>query len=567
MKSIKYGIAVLAALATLSSCNENDFLKEEPKDFYSPENSMETSAHFQSSLNYLYNRIRYQQWELDPDTRFAFHYATDFAFNATDYYKAAKLNDYKNVMVPTFNVPANVWKQVYIVISNVNVILSRLPNAGSVPEEEAKVIRGEALFFRGFSYRMLANLFGGVPLILEEVPAPRRDYVRASREEVYEQIRKDLEEAVTLLPDIDAVKDGKISKQVAQHLLSEIYICLNRNDEAIQTATAVINHPAMALMTNRFGSRANEEGDVYWDLFRLNNQNRSSGNKESLWVLQYDYLNAGSKTAYNMPWAIIPYYQNIQITAKNEAGADVKTTAFMGVTDAKGGRGVGWIQPTSYFFNTLWSKGSDQDIRNSKFNIIRDLQIDNPASPAFGQWMVKDGYYKQVDSIRQWFPLITQFSRVGNFPEELYQVDATGNPLMTPFGEHLLINSANSNYKDEYMFRLAETYLLRAEAYIRKGDLANAAADINTIRARANANPIQPSDVDIDFLLDERMRELYGEELRMLTLCRMGKLAERNRKYNPKTGLTIEDYHNLWPIPYSEIERNVYATLEQNPGY
>lgn len=117
------------------------------------------------------------------------------------------------------------------------------------------------------------------------------------------------------------------------------------------------------------------------------------------------------------------------------------------------------------------------------------------------------------------------------------------------------------------MFRLAETYLLRAEAYIRKGDLANAAADINTIRARANANPIQPSDVDIDFLLDERMRELYGEELRMLTLCRMGKLAERNRKYNPKTGLTIEDYHNLWPIPYSEIERNVYATLEQNPGY
>lgn len=181
--------------------------------------------------------------------------------------------------------------------------------------------------------------------------------------------------------------------------------------------------------------------------------------------------------------------------------------------------------------------------------------------------MVKDGYYKQVDSIRQWFPLITKFSRVGNFPEELYQVDATGNPLMTPFGEHLLINSANSNYKDEYMFRLAETYLLRAEAYIRKGDLANAAADINTIRARANANPIQPSDVDIDFLLDERMRELYGEELRMLTLCRMGKLAERNRKYNPKTGLTIEDYHNLWPIPYSEIERNVYATLEQNPGY
>lgn len=55
----------------------------------------------------------------------------------------------------------------------------------------------------------------------------------------------------------------------------------------------------MALMTNRFGSRLNEAGDVYWDLFRLNNQNRGSGNKESLWVLQYDYLNPGSNTDYN----------------------------------------------------------------------------------------------------------------------------------------------------------------------------------------------------------------------------------------------------------------------------
>lgn len=567
MKSLKYGIAILAALATLSACNENEFLKEKPLDFYSPENSMETTAHFQSSLNYLYNRVRYQVWEIDPDTRFAFYYATDFAFNATDYYKPAKLNDYTNVMVPTFSVPLNLWKLQYSIISNANVILNRLPKASAVPAEDAKEIRGEALFFRGFAYRMLSELFGGVPLILEEVSVPKRDYVRATREEVYEQIRKDLEEAITLLPNIDAAKDGKINKQVAQHLLSEIYICQGKYDDAVNMATAVINYPAMGLMTNRFGSRANEEGDVYWDLFRLNNQNRKSGNKESLWVLQYDYLNPASKADYNMPWAIIPYYQNIQITEKDASGKDVKTTAFMGVTDAKGGRGVGWIQPTGYFFNNVWAKGSEKDIRNSGNNIVRDLQIDNPASPAFGKWLVKDGYYKQVDSIRNWFPLIMKFSRVSNFPTEFYQVDASGNPLLTPFGEHLLVNGANSTYKDEYMFRLAETYLLRAEAYIMKGDQANAATDINMLRKRANAELASPSEMNIDYLLDERLRELYGEELRMVTLCRMGKLAERNRKYNPKTGQTIQDYHNLWPIPYSEIERNIYATIEQNPGY
>jgi hypothetical protein len=64
----------------------------------------------------------------------------------------------------------------------------------------------------------------------------------------------------------------------------------------------------------------------------------------------------------------------------------------------------------------------------------------------------------------------------------------------------------------------------------------------------------------------------------MCTLCRLGKLAERTRKYNSSytakggriietTGTSIQDYHNLWPIPFAEIERNIYAVMEQNPGY
>lgn len=566
MKSLTYSIALLLACATFNSCDESKFLEEKPLDFYSPDNSMQTSAHFQASLNFQYNKIRSIIWTIDPDTRFAFWYATDFAFNATDYYKPAKLNDYVNTMVPTFGVTLTMWKEHYSMISNANVVLDRLPNS-LVSEEEKKTFRGEALFFRALAYRDLAHLYGGVPLILEEVPVPRRDYVRASREEVYKQIQMDLEEAASLLPDIDKVKDGKVNKQVAQHLLSEIYICLGMFDQAITTASAVIDYPEMQLMTDRFGSRKTEEGDVYWDLFRLNNQNRTSGNKEGLLVLQYDYNNAGSSTSFNMPWAILPFYQNLKITAKDESGQDVSTTAFLGVTDGKGGRGVGWIQPTSYFFNDIWAKGSENDIRNSKYNIMRDVLIDNPESPAFGKWFVKDGYSTQVDSIRNWFPFLTKVARMNNFPDELYQREANGEPKMTPFGEHLLVNGANCTYKDEYLFRLAETYLLRAEAYLGKGDKAKAAADINALRIRANADPVQVADVDIDYILDERLRELYCEELRMLTLCRLGKLVDRTQRYNPKTGATIREYHNLWPIPFSEIERNIYAEIKQNPGY
>jgi hypothetical protein len=116
--------------------------------------------------------------------------------------------------------------------------------------------------------------------------------------------------------------------------------------------------------------------------------------------------------------------------------------------------------------------------------------------------------------------------------------------------------------------RLAETYLIRAEAHLGSGNTTLAAADINELRRRAGAPDVVPGDVDIDYILDERLRELHFEEFRLLTLTRLGKLVERARAHNPVfVGHSIQDYHNLWPIPFSEIEANTEAVLEQNPGY
>jgi hypothetical protein len=123
--------------------------------------------------------------------------------------------------------------------------------------------------------------------------------------------------------------------------------------------------------------------------------------------------------------------------------------------------------------------------------------------------------------------------------------------------------------------RVAETYLLRAEAYFRKGDRVNAAADINIIRARAKARAIQSSDVTEDFILDERSRELVVEEPRLRTLIRMGRLVDRVRTYNsapsvvngPSAGRTIKDHNRYWPIPQKVIDANTGAKFEQNPGY
>lgn len=563
----RINILLILSISLFLSCNESSFLKETPQDFFSPENSLETRDQFQSSLNHLYSKVRSNHWSLHEEARYTYFYATDLCFNAAEYYVPSKLNDYANVMTPTFFIPALYWDEYYKIIFNANVIIDRLALSKSIPEDEKNLIKSEALFFRAYCYNFLANLFGGVPLVVNEITVPRRDFVRASRDEVYLQVQADLNEAIKYLGDIDQVKDGKVNRQVAQHLLTEVCISLNKYDEAITVASAVINHPAMQLMTERFGSEADQDGDVYADLFRPGNLNRQSGNKESLWVLQYDYLNPASSAKDQRARGVIPFYQNIQITAENEKGESIKTTAFLGVTDMKGGRGIGWMQPTTYFFNELWGNDYDKDIRNSNYNIVKDFRIDNPESPAFGKWLVKDGYSEQVDPIRYWYPLITKFSSIGKVPEELYVKNTNGEPVITEFGEHLLLNSADCSYKDGYAYRLAETYLLRAEAYLGAGDKGKAAVDINALRERAQATLVDAGSVDIDLILDERLRELYFEEFRMVTLTRMGKLVDRNRRYNPKTGPTIEDHHNLWPIPYAEIERNVYSELTQNPGY
>jgi hypothetical protein len=82
-------------------------------------------------------------------------------------------------------------------------------------------------------------------------------------------------------------------------------------------------------------------------------------------------------------------------------------------------------------------------------------------------------------------------------------------------------------FRNWYAIRLAETYLLRAEAYLGKGDKQKAADDINMVRGRAQATPVSAGDVTIHYILDERARELDMEEMRRITLNRLGLLYDR----------------------------------------
>lgn len=555
---------MVIATVIFGSCNEDEWLKEKAYDFYTPENSYVTTAQFKKSLNFLYGNIRNFHWNASTNnTQHPLRFS-DLTFMGSDY-PDQKSNNYNAYITANTEPPKLVWATAYVNIANANAIIQYIDEPNEVSSSEKNQIKGEALFFRAFWYKVLANLFGGVPITLEVSTSPRRDYQRATREETYTQCKKDLLAAISLLADIDQVKDGQVNKQVAQHLITEIYIDLKDYTSAINSATAVITNPNMSLMKTRFGSRSTEPGDPYWDLFQLDNQNRSSGNKEALLVLQFDYQSAGSSYGNLFPRLALPEYYNAKVD--DNLGGSVP--AFTAPTAQKGGRGIGTWEPTYFFSKQIWGDDFDNDYRNSDYMIVRDFRIDNPNAKGFGEWIVKDGWLRAEDTIRRFYPFVMKFSRVGYFPEESYAKNPDGSRQQTALGEDILINSgmsANASFMDSYLFRLADTYLLRAEAYLGDNQKDLAADDINEVRQRSNATPISADDVTIDYILDERGRELYGEEYRVLTLCRLGKMVERTRKYNP-AGVRVGDHQNLWPIPYSEIERNIYVKMEQNAGY
>ena len=306
------------------------------------------------------------------------------------------------------------------------------------------------------------------------------------------------------------------------------------------------------LMTSRFGPASSEPGDVYSDLFVDGQINYSEGNKEVLWSWQYElFILGGDGNQSPRYWGC--EYDKI-----------LTPNSVLNIPDNEYVRGIGVNSPTDYLKHYIW-RLDNTDIRNSEYNIRRTFYYNNPADEEYYLKEIKTAYgtdgnlyiaeddgtitTRKLDTIRQYYPWFRKI----NGPAR------ADSP------------SSGSTAKDFSRMRVAETYLLRAEAYFRKGDLASSASDINVVRARSNASLISAGDVTEDFILDERARELYIEEARLRTLIRMGRLVDRVRTYNsdpyspdgPSAGTTIANHNEYWPIPQSVIDANSGAEMTQ----
>jgi starch-binding outer membrane protein, SusD/RagB family len=539
-----YFLFICFAAATLGSSCGKKFLVEEVYSNYAPE-TLTDSLGFEASIVGLHNHLSTffsyadQQgwpsvWQVGTDIA----YATMPQGIEIPYYNYATL-------ASTDGAASFTWSWCYRMINNANIIIKAIenPDLGGMTQNNKNAVNGEAKFFRAYANNILATCFGGVPLVKEPLTAPKTDFVRNSLESVNELIEEDLLFAAANLPDIDNVKksNGKslfsrINKAAAQQLLAEAYLRMNKFAEAEAQCNLVISSNKFNLITARYGIRAGQPGDPFSDMFIYGNMRRNQGNREGIWVMEQE-------NPANIPGGITNNPQQ-----RRNWGASYKDIAGMIICDSLGGRGIARIRLNNWVVYHLYDAN---DMRNSHWNLRRKYWYNDPANAKFGQlvpYTGADTLYKIAPHTTKWF--------------EFNPNDVFGFAMI----------------KDFILMRLGETYLLLAEAQFRQNKLADAATSINVLRTRANAPQVTAGDITLDFILDERVRELLGEENRRMTLMRTGTLVDRSEKLNtdkvfpgyksPVNQLTgISARNLLMPIPQGEIDLNKDAVLEQNTGY
>ena len=526
MKINKIHILSLVMAFTLIaiSCSE-DFLDETPMSSYAPE-TLSDEAGIEAALKGLhYNFGTIWTWAGRQGWNCVWQEGTDVASPGgiegveIPFFKYEELNSENGAV-------SRMWERCFLIINNANTALKAIGEDG----DPAKI--GEALFFRGYCYNILATLYGDVPLLTEPTSSARTDLVRTPVEQINNQIIEDLKYAAANLPDIDhTVSESRANKHMAMQCLGEVYLRVGEPALAETVLSEIINSELFSLVEERYGIALGVNGDYFSDMFKFGNQRRSQGNTETIWTFELEYnkggISGGFTDAPQQRRNWVPAYHNIP----------GMTYVYDGVGDdfvhPYGGRGNGRMRPSDWVKYQLYNDG---DIRNSENNITRTFYYNSQGYSA--TWGIDaNGYRVDKDS--------PDAVKVIEVQEGDTALIAASDTLEVAYPYTRKWDSFDptdqwgwTNIKDFPMMRLGETYLLRAEARFKQDNSSGAADDINVLRDRAfklsrqesgntNLGKVSTSDITMDFILDERARELFAEENRRITLMRTGTLVER----------------------------------------
>lgn len=495
---------------------------------------------FEAGLNGLYDEVRRMRSgnNYKGNTGFMLGMAYVGVDNAYSNYPGGPetvFNTWGAINNPSFVAYPLVWAWLYETINAANTIINRAKNPKiEWTENEKNIILAEAKCIRAWCYRHLTYLWGDVPLTFEESQGTsiKTDWQRAPIAEVRDSMEADWRFAEEYLPEISP-NDGKVIKGVAQHYLAELYLAEGRPDLAKTEAEKVTQNAKYALITSRYGVAKDQPGTPYTDMFLDGNSNRSDGNTEVLWVLPNE-INVIGGEGYNIMFRFWGNrYEAIKVGGKNP----------MRVSADYGGRSLGRFGYTKYAFS-IYPPGDD---RGSSFNWRFYWIINNPNGIPAG-YQLGDTIFLNTSS-----------------------VEKAGNPAwpITRKWDYANQDNPNSNtqYNDQIYLRSADTWLLLAEANLALHDNEGAADAINALRRRAHAPEVDPEDVTLDLILDERSRELITEEERRYTLLRTRTWLERTTLYNNVAKDNIAARDTLFPIPLDVINANLTTPMRQNEGY
>ncbi len=558
-KIIKIVFLVLT-VSSVASCKK-DFLVEVPRDIIGPDNLYVDKAGFEAGLYGLYNLVRQERTGVNGSsndiTNTAAMIGVDNAYSLYPAGGAAEsvFNDFGTRMVPADGYMTTFFSYLYKVINSANTIINRAETTPGInwTDAEKNAIVAEARLLRAWAYRHLVYLWGDVPLNLEESNGGtvRFDWERTPAAEVRAQMEQDWLFAEANLPDVPP-SDGRVSKVVAEHYLAELYLTLGQDQKAKDMAMKVINNPNYKLVTARYGVNASKPGTPFTDMFLDGNSNRTEGNTEVLWVFPNEYLSTGAATNIMRRWWV-NRYNTIKVGGKTP----------IDYSKDNGGRGLGRFAATKYALS-VYGPGDDRGGPFAwRFFWIMNKASSLPAGSNPNATCTAPGWtgpnlgdtVKLSTACNEPTP---SSSSAQNWPNTRKWDWAPDDPALV---------QETGNYNDQVYLRLAEDYLFLAEAQMKLNQPQDAAITINILRARAHATPITAADINMNFILDERSRELFSEEHRRYTLIRTHTWYDRTKLYNKYSGPRIILRDTLCPIPQKVIDANIDKVMPQNPGY
>ena len=493
------------------------------------------------------------------------------------------------------------WENYYRGISRANAVLGSIPNVEDMSQALKTTRTAELRFLRGLYYFYLVQTFGKVPLVADANFEIKTDFKRAPVAEVYNFIIEDIRFASDNLPETQS-NYGRATKNAAMHLLSLVYLTRGSaiTDQRGQKATDMDSAAYYADRVISSGRHALVND--FKQLWHIDNQR----NSEIIFAVQFSTNilynnNIGNKLHL--------YYTMVYDESPGMS------------RDIENGRPWRRVRPTDFTYYNLFDRKNDARfyktfktvwICNNPNNIptwqiVKDKNgnvIYSPPADLIGKPKMKVGDTAIWVTVER-YPAGTLMDSVyASRPYDYYPRERQTNAKFLQnykFYDNKRQSVAEENgSRDWYLFRLGETYLIAAEAYGRKGDFKTAVERLNVVRKRASyregeAKPgeflsvekgsisdyysstepamlLKESDISTDFInfmLDERARELHGECIRKWDLQRTEKMIERVKKYNPEAN-NIRDFHVLMPIPQNHIDRldpKGPIEEEQNKGY